>query len=624
MKKISILLFFLLIVISCSNKDLIEEIVVLPKIETNPASEINVLSVKLGFKIIDEGDFEIIELGLVKSFTPAPTIENNIKKYIFEKNDTNQYSILDEYLPAESKINYVRAYVINSQGITYGNEIKFQSLGNNVYLGDVILSNQEEVKEFGNNAYNTINGFLFIKDNVSDLSPLKDLYTVSGLLRIINTNQLKNLKGLENLNRIESTGDFGLELINNSSFENFEGLNNLEKIKGELNIRDNQNLKNFYGFGKSFSIEAGSITIQNCDNLKNLEGLEKLVFLENGLFLYDNNSLENISHLKNAKNLLGTVQIHNNSVLSSLNGLESLKNISSVILKNNPLLSNLNGINNVESLNSLYLYNNENLTTLPKFNKLKTIYDIDILSGNKIKNLTGLENIENINSIKIKNADIESLLGLSKAKIRTLEIHNCLKFKNFIGIENINEVTFLSVTNCPTFESLEGFNLKAIDELKLGGLNITSLKGLESLQTVNSLSISSNNNLENTTGIDNIENINILNIFSNPKLETIENFIKIKSLKTLNINANYTLENLNGFNNLESITTFSLRETNLSDLSDLKSLTYLQNFSAEYNANLKDYCSLVNAFKNIVNGNYNVHSNAYNPSKNDLENGKCN
>ncbi|WP_298239488.1 leucine-rich repeat protein [uncultured Algibacter sp.] len=626
-----LIIFFTFVLISCDkdNDVIIEEkeVIKVPEIETYQVSEITVFSVKMGGKILNQGDSDILEVGLVIGESSKPSIENNFAKFILNANGSDEFITTVTSLPEEISTFYVKAYALNSQGIGYGNEVQFQTLGNKTYEGSIKLSNQDDVNEFGKNDYNTIKGSLTIEGSVVDLSPLKELIIIGNYFNVERTSLLKNFKGLENLRKVGHLFANGSRIEYNQSLENFEGLDKLDIINGNFYILNNDKLTSFYGL-KSFGGAnwGGALRIENCNNLINLEGLEKLKFLGGELAIVNNPLLESISYLENLELVNGYIYFGENQSLKNLDGLEKIKNIDFLFLNFNPSLTNIDAIKNCESLSSIKIDGNSSLINFPIFTNVKSISSIEIRYGSEIKNLSGLENLDNIESLKFFKSNIESLEGVSDInKIGTLEFYECQKLNNLIGIENVQEIDNLSIRYCNSFNSLEGFKLNTIGNFALAETNITSLKGLESLRYVkDAFTLHFNEELENTNGLKNIEEIKDLWIDGNSKLNSINAFENLKNLNYLFILNNKSLSNLIGFNNLESINELGIMDSSLENLSGLNNLKQINNrFQATYNPNLNDYCSLSEAFENFT-GNYEVYSNLYNPTKEDLKNGNCN
>ena len=105
----------------------------IPAISTNEPSAITTISALSGGKITSNGGAEIIDSGLCYSTQPEPSIsnskiQNTSGDYEFTLN-MQQLSLGTTY--------YIRAYAINSQGTSYGQEYSFTTKTSNFTIGQV-------------------------------------------------------------------------------------------------------------------------------------------------------------------------------------------------------------------------------------------------------------------------------------------------------------------------------------------------------------------------------------------------------------------------------------------------------------------------------------------------------
>ena len=95
----------------------------LPSINTLAATNIKSTSATLQGEIVDKGVPEYTERGFVYSLEQMPTVESTIKKLSCPVNEKNEYSYDISGLECD-RTYYVRAYAINSKGISYSsNEV---------------------------------------------------------------------------------------------------------------------------------------------------------------------------------------------------------------------------------------------------------------------------------------------------------------------------------------------------------------------------------------------------------------------------------------------------------------------------------------------------------------------
>jgi hypothetical protein len=69
-----------------TSEEITEEIN-LPELKTDEVTDITLYTAKTGGKLIDSGDSEIIEIGIVVGTSILPTTDNNLNKFIITPND---------------------------------------------------------------------------------------------------------------------------------------------------------------------------------------------------------------------------------------------------------------------------------------------------------------------------------------------------------------------------------------------------------------------------------------------------------------------------------------------------------------------------------------------------------
>lgn len=497
MRRKIIYLISIVFLFSCNSDDsisreleVIEEII-LPNLQTNEVTNITLYSVKTGGKLIDSGSSDIIEVGIVVGLSTLPTTESNIKKFILTPDQSGDFNLKITDIPPNKKY-YIRAYGVNSDGSSYGNEVQFTSLEENVYNGDITLSNQQEVIDFGINKYNTINGSLNITGTVTDLSPLESIVIINNAFKVQNTQNLKNLVGLNNLKITGNIFPNGFHIKNNPGLESLSGLNNLEITRGSSYIINNDNLVNMQGLNSYYAASSGEFRIQDCDSLLDLSGLENLQFIGDTLFLMDNLLLNDISSLSNLNYVDRRIYIHNNSSLQNINGLEFITSLEGLSIINNDNLSNLDGLINATIISEIItISHNDNLNDLSVFRNLSTVEYLNIESNNSLTNLKGFDN-----------------LTLIKHRLKISNNSNLTSLK---GIENLSSLKRLHINSNPLLINLEGLSgLTSIIGSSYpititDNINLNSLEGLEKLTQVEGyIQINVNPNLNDFCALKNL------------------------------------------------------------------------------------------------------------------------
>lgn len=493
--RILYLSLFIILFLSCSSEEnsskesaiptniIKEDLKLVPKLETFGISDINLLTIKAGGKLIEKGGSEIKEVGLVAGYTSGPTIENNLNKFILKINEKGEFYTTIESFPANTTF-YIRSYGINTDGVGYGNEVTFTSpIENYVGIGvRTVLSTQEEVNAFGLNHYTTLND-LEIKGTVTDLSPLNSIIIIKNSLTINNTVNLKNLIGLDNLKATGTRFANGIIIANNTALESLKGLSNLEYSNGNFSIINNDNLTNLQGLNNYKYTNYGDLIIRECDRLLNLSGIENYNAVSGILFLGYNLKLNDISSLSNLNFIGKRIQIMNNSSLQNLNGLEKLTSTEGVEIQYNDSLTNINGLSNLVSVGGIYIGGNDKLNNLSAFHNITTVGNLSI-ENTSLTNLQGLNNLTRIEgTLNIKsNLNLSSFSGLENLNsIQNLYVHSNNSLINFQGLNNLKTIT------ADSYSITIGYNSK-----------LNSLSGLEKLSQVGgSIQIFSNSMLTN-------------------------------------------------------------------------------------------------------------------------------
>ncbi|WP_131811120.1 cadherin repeat domain-containing protein [Aequorivita soesokkakensis] len=319
-----------------------------------------------------------------------------------------------------------------SNGVIFKNAQVIISLNDvneeNIYDGNVKLSTQAEVDEFGSHNYIGITGYLIvgynlgsIYSNITDLSPLQPLTFVGGEVVISYNGELQTLIGLGNLSEIGSS----LNIYENPVLSTLESLSSLTVIHRTLGIIGNISLSNFNGLHNITSVERDLI-VQSM-SVSNLEGLHNIRFA-GSLNVSFNNSLQNIDALSALTELSGYIVIQKNPLLNNLDALQNINsNINQIRILENDLLTNLNGLRNIGA--SVYLEISENTS---------------------LTNLSGLESINNINSqIFIQNNEsLQSLNGLDNL----MEV-----LEQFVVWQNPNLSDFCALTDLCVSGNLPSF-----------------------------------------------------------------------------------------------------------------------------------------------------------------------
>jgi hypothetical protein len=446
LRTILILLLSILTFISCKESEDIKPIQSatpkVPIISTNPISELTLFSVILSGKLIDTVGSKLIEQGFVVDTLPMPTVTKNLNKFSIKANSKGEFraEIIDVLA---NKTWFVRAYGINLQGEGYGEEVKFTSLKEKVFFGNINLFSQQEVNSFGAINYTKIRGTLNIAGSVTDLSPLNSLVVIANAFEVSNT-ELVNFKGLENLEIIGNEYLHSFRVENNQRLKNFDGLKKLKIVNGNFKVINNDALENLAGL-ESFTTSANfEFRIDDCDKLTSIKGLEKMQDVLGSITLKNNPLLNDLRPWSNLHTVTERIRIINNPSLQSLDGLEKVKELEGIELVNNTSLRDINGLRNLVTIEEIIeINNNDALTDLSAFNQIITrVKNIYIKNNLTIPNLEGFKNLASINQLVIENnSALTSLEGLQSLKsLGRIEILSNNSLINLRGIDNLTTI----------------------------------------------------------------------------------------------------------------------------------------------------------------------------------------
>lgn len=191
-----------------------------------------------------------------------------------------------------------------------------------IYNGNVALTSQEEVDEFGIFDYIVINGSLTIADgntatSITDLTSLSNIETVTSTIQVTGNGSLESLEGLNNIRSVEDVRISGNALL--TSLQGLDNINNLNLL-----------------------------TVRSNNALLNLGGMQSLTSI-NALSLRDNPALNSLSDLSNVTSI-NQFFLNNNDVITTLAGLEQITSMVYLWITNNDNLENLDGLENLVSI----------------------------------------------------------------------------------------------------------------------------------------------------------------------------------------------------------------------------------------------------------------------------------
>ncbi len=285
----------------------------------------------------------------------------------------------------------------------------------NIFVGNVTLATQAEVDEFGILGYCSIEGNLtigaefnvFVDSDITSISELNSLRTVSDTLNIRYNPGLSNVIGMENLETLRVLNlHRNINLINIDAFENINGqvssitisenldltdlsgLDNITSISGQLNILGNLNVISLEGLDNLRTI--GSLLLSSNTSLTSATDLQGSIITESLVIQGCNfSSLEGIS----VNNQLALLALNISGTITSIDALSNLTGIDYLLINEMDGLNSLEALNNLESVTELSVWQNDNLISLNGLNNLQSAENISITNNQELINYCALENL---------------------------------------------------------------------------------------------------------------------------------------------------------------------------------------------------------------------------------------
>ncbi|MEZ4452531.1 MAG: hypothetical protein R3B09_23910 [Nannocystaceae bacterium] len=259
--------------------------------------------------------------------------------------------------------------------------------------GDVEVTTDEELAAL--DGCTEVNGDLFVRDHVTDLSPLAALQTVTGELHI-RTTLVTSLTGLEGLH---SVGALTLEGLKITSLAPLAGLTS---VPGDVDLHDIDGLATLEGLHHLEEI-GGSLYVEICRDLVDLKGLRALQHIGDSLHLYA------------LKQLTG---FHGLEALTSVGAPDGPPSV--IELDTLPLVTSFDGLvfpwHNAHDIRLDYT----GVTDLATFTGVTAVHQLLISDTPQVLSLAGLESLTSVTeSFHLSDmeglVDIEALAGLHSA-----------------------------------------------------------------------------------------------------------------------------------------------------------------------------------------------------------------
>jgi len=235
--------------------------------------------------------------------------------------------------------------------------------------------------------------------------------TSSGAIDVRNNGALRTLS----LPAMTSTG--AITLNSNGLFETFES--GLETAT-DLDLTNLPELTSVEGFPSLDAVELEGLIVRNT-GVASLSGLGGVTSVVTAAQVVGNADLVDTKGLDGLTEVGGTFQIVNNSSLESLVGLGSLES-ASLEIADNGLLTSLEGLDALTESTTLSITGNLGLLSLDGIETLTTVETILVENNGNLSSIEGLNSVTGASSATFRNnpalseADVDAWLALVGAK----------------------------------------------------------------------------------------------------------------------------------------------------------------------------------------------------------------
>ncbi len=268
--------------------------------------------------------------------------------------------------------------------------------------GSVILNNNNSLLSLsGISNITEIGGSLGIysNDSLTELGPRR-LAEIKQDLRIWRNHSLLNLTGLESVEIVGSS----LIIEENESLITLEGVDGLKSIGQDLKVEENESLISLNGLDNlNFVGEFIYIFLnESLTSLDGLQGLEKILDMQ----IDANVNLQSLLGLNNLVKVEGNLSLINNLNLRKIGSLSKLEEVTGGLgLYFNPPLTSLNGLEALTRVGTLIIDGHEELVDLAPLQKLTTVTTgIEVTDNEILLTLKGLEGLQDVGEyVSIEN-----------------------------------------------------------------------------------------------------------------------------------------------------------------------------------------------------------------------------
>jgi hypothetical protein len=297
------------------------------------------------------GTFSFMDNPALEDYRAVAQLEEVNGNFVFFNMPVKSLEIFSELKRIGGTLNVTYCYNLEDlRGLENITEVFSAQIRNNDSLKSLQgLDNLKSVERTFNLGRN---------DVLVDIGAVRNLETIGWDFVLEGNPEIKNLSAFESLQSCS------VLIFTATALSDFQGLEKLTELR-TLMVRDNPMLRNFKGLDNLERIES-SLTVYWNHQLQNLEGLSSLNYVGNEFMFTENDALEHLDGLGILDSVGGVLNVSYNQKLSSLSGLNNLRFIGGgLTLTGNPVLQSFTGLGNVTNVDGqIVIFENENLETI--------------------------------------------------------------------------------------------------------------------------------------------------------------------------------------------------------------------------------------------------------------------
>ncbi|CAN1227699.1 Disease resistance protein L6 [Linum grandiflorum] len=318
-------------------------------------------------------------------------------------------------------------------------------------------------------------------------------------------------------------------------------LNSLLKLLKSLSLSDCTSMKELPDLSGLKNLKY--LNIDGCTQLVDIKGLEELVALE--MLDIDSMELESLPNLANLNNL--TLLVLRETSVREIHGLEKLMKLETLEISEAPNLINLGGLEHLKLLKRLVLVRCYVLEKLPD-----------------LSNLAKLQRLE----VSDHTQEIAEIMGLDGLKhVLEIDLSRCRRLTEVVGIEKLESLKILLMVDCESITKLPDLSclkhlwrfidlscFRNLREVSIHFCNrLTEVKGLESLEFLESLSIEHCTSLRksvNVSGLRSLKKLTLIKCTLLSEVAGLEELVSLQKLKMRDCTSIKELPNVSCFEHL--------------------------------------------------------------------------